>query len=269
MLRARSIPSYLACLVVMLCADSKAANQPAWQINSTHFTVITDAGEKKGREIAFRFEQMRAVFATLLGKDRLNQSVPLTIVALASDKAYYQAAPLRQGQPIGVPGFLVRGDDQDDDVGHLGAAGAHGGEGLVAGRVQEHDRPPVDIHTVGPDVLGDPAGLALRDLRRFLGDRGCVFGPAKDVVEHLERERAGVPGAEDVVEERRQVAHADREVADAGLGAEAAWTGGRRTVVFAKNVAHAQELVGQFVDAGSCPAPDDPKPADDAGRRTP
>lgn len=114
MLRARSIPSYLACLVVMLCANSRAANQPAWQqINSTHFTVITDAGEKKGREIAFRFEQMRAVFATLLGKDRLNQSVPLTILALASDKAYYQAAPLRQGQPIDASGFLVRGDDQD------------------------------------------------------------------------------------------------------------------------------------------------------------
>lgn len=114
MLRARSIPSYLACLVLMLCVDSMAANQPAWQqINSTHFTVITDAGEKKGREIAFRFEQMRTVFATLLGKDRLNQSVPLTILALASDKAYYQAAPLRQGQPIDVSGFFVRGDDQD------------------------------------------------------------------------------------------------------------------------------------------------------------
>jgi hypothetical protein len=98
----------------MLCVDSRAANQPAWQqINSTHFTVITDAGEKKGREIAFRFEQMRAVFATLLGKDRLNQSVPLTVLALASDKAYYQAAPLRQGQPMDLSGFLVRGDDQD------------------------------------------------------------------------------------------------------------------------------------------------------------
>ena len=107
MLRARSIPSYLACLLVMLCANSMAANQPAWQqINSTHFTVITDAGEKKGREIAFRFEQMRTVFATLLGKDRLNQSVPLTILALANDKAYYQAAPLGQGQPIDVSGIF-------------------------------------------------------------------------------------------------------------------------------------------------------------------
>lgn len=75
--------------------------------------VITDAGDKKGREVAFRFEQMRSVFASLLGKDRLNQSVPLTILALKNDKSFYQVAPLRHGQPIDVPGFLLTGEDQD------------------------------------------------------------------------------------------------------------------------------------------------------------
>ena len=34
---------------------------------------------------------------------------------------------------------VVGGDHEDDDVGHLGAAGAHGREGLVAGRVDEGD----------------------------------------------------------------------------------------------------------------------------------
>ena len=77
----------------------------AWlEIHSTHFTVITDAGEKKGREVALRFEQMRAVFATLLTKDRLNQSVPLTILAFKNDKSYYQAAPLqRRASPSTSP----------------------------------------------------------------------------------------------------------------------------------------------------------------------
>ena len=37
-----------------------------------------------------------------------------------------------------------RRDDQHDDVGHLGAARAHHGEGLVAGGVQEHD-PALDL----------------------------------------------------------------------------------------------------------------------------
>src|SRR6266478_4330590 len=43
----------------------------------------------------------------------LELPVPLTILALKNDKAFYQMAPLRQGQPISVPGFFVPGDDQN------------------------------------------------------------------------------------------------------------------------------------------------------------
>src|SRR5215472_13220141 len=99
--RTRSIPLLSALLTLILCAGLHAATEPPWlEIHSAHFTVITDAGEKKGREVALRFEQMRAVFANLLSKDRLNQSIPLTILALGNDKSYYQVAPLDQGQPI-------------------------------------------------------------------------------------------------------------------------------------------------------------------------
>jgi tetratricopeptide (TPR) repeat protein len=89
------------------------AETPWLEVHSVHFTVITDAGEKRGREVALRFEQMRSVFALLLTKDRLNQSVPLTILAFKNDKSYYQLAPPRQGQPIDVPGFLLPGEDQN------------------------------------------------------------------------------------------------------------------------------------------------------------
>jgi Flp pilus assembly protein TadD len=112
--RTRSIPLLLTLLLAFSCLSSRAANEPPWtEVHSTHFTVITDAGDKKGRETALRFEQMRAVFASLLSRDRLHESRPLTILGLKSDKAYYQAAPLRQGQPIDVPGFFLPGDDQD------------------------------------------------------------------------------------------------------------------------------------------------------------
>jgi hypothetical protein len=99
---------------VFLCTAVPAAEQSPWlEIHSTHFTVVTDAGEKRGKEVALRFEQMRSVFAILLMKDRLNEPPPLTIVAFKNDKNYYQGAPLRQGQPIGVPGFFVPGEDQN------------------------------------------------------------------------------------------------------------------------------------------------------------
>jgi cytochrome c-type biogenesis protein CcmH/NrfG len=117
MARAQLIPvSFLFPILVgiFLCTSSPAAEPSPWlEIHSTHFTVITDAGEKKGREVALRFEQMRAVFASLLMKDRLNEPLPLTILAFKSDKLYYQTAPLRQGQPTTVPGFFLPGDDQN------------------------------------------------------------------------------------------------------------------------------------------------------------
>lgn len=114
MSRARSIPLCFG-LAILLSASSPAAKQssPWLQISSAHFTVVTDAGEKKGREIALRFEQMRGLFAELLSRERLHQSVPLTIFAFADDRLYYQAAPLEHGRPIEAPGFVLTGDDQD------------------------------------------------------------------------------------------------------------------------------------------------------------
>lgn len=99
--------------ILVLCPVSRSAEPPWLELHSVHYTVITDAGEKRGREIALRFEQMRAVFAILLGKDRLSESRPLTILAFKNDKTYYQLAPLRQGQPIQAPGFFLPGEDQD------------------------------------------------------------------------------------------------------------------------------------------------------------
>jgi hypothetical protein len=117
MLRVRSIPVSILSAILLgffLSASAPAVEPPPWlEIHSAHFTVITDAGEKKGKEVALRFEQMRAVFAILLMKDRLNEPLPLTILAFKNDKDYYQSAPLHQGKPIGVPGFFVPGEDRN------------------------------------------------------------------------------------------------------------------------------------------------------------
>ena len=117
MSRIRSIPAgffSVLLLGVILSSSAPAAEQFPWlEIHSTHYTVITDAGEKKSKEVALRFEQMRAVFASLLMKDRLNEPAPLTILAFKNDKDYYQTSPLQQGQPISVHGFFVPGEDQN------------------------------------------------------------------------------------------------------------------------------------------------------------
>lgn len=111
--RDRSIPLYSAFLALVLCVPSLAVEAPWQEIHSTHFTVITDGGESRGREVALRFEQMRSVFAIMLSKDRLHESTPLTILAFQNDKSSYQLAPLNHGQAIDAPGFFLHGEDQD------------------------------------------------------------------------------------------------------------------------------------------------------------
>jgi len=103
----------LICAAVPNSAFAEKEVNPWLEIHSAHFTVITDAGDKRGREVALRFEQMRAVFSSILTKDHLNQPVPLTILAFKNDESYYRLAPLRHGQPIDVPGFFLAGEDQD------------------------------------------------------------------------------------------------------------------------------------------------------------
>lgn len=114
MSRILSIPLCVSLLALLSMARFASAAEPPWlELHSTHYTVITDGGEKKGREIALRFEQMRAVFANLLTRDRLHDSRPLTILAFKNDRSYYQLAPLHQGRPIEAPGFLLTSEDQD------------------------------------------------------------------------------------------------------------------------------------------------------------
>ncbi len=75
----------------------------------------------------------------------------------------------------------------DRDVGHLRAAGTHGREGLVAGRVEEDDPLAVVVDLAGADVLRDAAALAGRDLR--LADRVEQAGLAVVDVAHDRHDR--------------------------------------------------------------------------------
>jgi len=107
----RFLVSSLLLLIACRAIPAHAA-EPRWQeFRSAHFTVVTDAGDKKGRELVLRFEQMRALFAELLARKKVTMPVPLTIYALTDDKRFFQMAPLHNGQPISVPGFFLPAED--------------------------------------------------------------------------------------------------------------------------------------------------------------
>ncbi len=107
-----SASTFLLLFAVCLGPCALHAAEPQWQeLRSAHFTVVTDAGETKGREVVVRFEQMRAVFGEFLSRKKLKMPVPLTIYAVRDDKRFFQMAPLHNGQPISVPGFFIPNED--------------------------------------------------------------------------------------------------------------------------------------------------------------
>ena len=89
------------------------AGEAEWvEVRSPHFSVVTDTGEKRGREVALRFEQMRAVFGVLLTKAKVNLPVPLQVVAFRDTKEMKQHVPLWKGKPAQVSGLFEGNDDR-------------------------------------------------------------------------------------------------------------------------------------------------------------
>src|SRR5579871_1411760 len=96
-----------------LCALPATADTQWVEVRSEHFTVITDAGEKDGRRVIDRFEQMRVAFGLLFGRPGINQPVPLTIVAFRNAKEFRQYCPIFQGKVVQLSGFFQKADDED------------------------------------------------------------------------------------------------------------------------------------------------------------
>jgi Flp pilus assembly protein TadD len=105
--------SVLSLSTALVLCRAAFAGEPEWvEITSPHFSVVTDAGERRGREVATRFEQMRAVYAALLTKANVNIPVPLQIIAFRNTKELRQVSPLWNGKPIQLAGLFQSGQDR-------------------------------------------------------------------------------------------------------------------------------------------------------------
>jgi tetratricopeptide (TPR) repeat protein len=103
---------WLWLLILTTSLPAHAADEKWLRVSSDHFTVLTDANQKKGHEIAARFEQMRSAFAQLLMRKQVRMSEPIEIIAVADPAKYGQLAPLVNGHPITAPGFWLAGEDR-------------------------------------------------------------------------------------------------------------------------------------------------------------
>ena len=104
---------FLPLLLFCLFCPRALAGDAAWiEVSSPHFSVVTDAGDERGREVATRFEQMRAVYAALMSNAKVNTPIPLDIVAFRNTKEFRQVAPLWNGKPVQLAGLFQPGNDR-------------------------------------------------------------------------------------------------------------------------------------------------------------
>lgn len=101
-------------LLIFLLVPVLGFGSEQWtEVKSDHFTVVTDAGEKKGRDVVLRFEQMRQVFGTLMLHGEVKVSRPVQILAFKNTKEMRQMAPVFKGKPVEVAGLYQKGQAED------------------------------------------------------------------------------------------------------------------------------------------------------------
>ncbi len=103
---------YLAAFLVLLVGSAFAGEAEWVEVRSPHFSVVTDAGDKRGREVALRFEQMRAIFGKLIPTATVTLPAPLQIVAFRSSPEMQQFVPLWKGKPVELTGLFEGNSDR-------------------------------------------------------------------------------------------------------------------------------------------------------------
>src|SRR6266446_4930736 len=111
-------------LLLAVSGSSAFVHAQSWvEVISPNFSVVTDAGDKRGREVALRFEQMRHIFGSLVLREKMNTAVPLAIIAFKDHKGLQQVAPLWKGKPVELAGVYYQGDDKHFIALDLSSAG--------------------------------------------------------------------------------------------------------------------------------------------------
>src|SRR5690349_17481159 len=105
-------PCVLALIFFLTPAAALAQQYVA--VKTPNFTIVTDAGETKGRDIAEHFEQVRAAFGSFFIKESMSVPLPLTIIAFQASREFQQYIPKTVDKlKASWPSTVQHGEDQD------------------------------------------------------------------------------------------------------------------------------------------------------------
>jgi Protein of unknown function (DUF1570) len=84
----------LACGIALFCSPALAAKQQTWvEVRSPHFIVVSNAGEKRARETAIHFEQIRTFFRQVITIAQNAPSPTITIFAVKDEGSLRELLP--------------------------------------------------------------------------------------------------------------------------------------------------------------------------------
>jgi tetratricopeptide (TPR) repeat protein len=100
---------------ITTCALAGDSSDHWLEVRSPHFVVLTDSNEKQARRIAGQFEQMQAVFHTLMPNASSDAGSPIIVLAFKDKKGFQAVEPdeyLAKGQ-LGLIGYFMRAPDKN------------------------------------------------------------------------------------------------------------------------------------------------------------
>lgn len=109
----KSLAALVLAATVLMALPCRAKDDEWIEVHSPHFSVVSDAGDRRAREVALRFEQMYFVFGTLFSKKIVNFPVPLEIIAFRNTRELRDFVPLWKGKPVQLAGLYQGGQDRN------------------------------------------------------------------------------------------------------------------------------------------------------------
>src|SRR5579862_6150630 len=103
-------------LLLFLTTLTASASTPTWiEVQSQHFTLITDSSDKQGRHVLDQLERMRWVFHTLFPHSSVDPAAPITVIAVKKKNDFAALEPeayLAKGQ-ITLAGLFLNTQDKN------------------------------------------------------------------------------------------------------------------------------------------------------------
>jgi tetratricopeptide (TPR) repeat protein len=117
----------LVLMFVGACPAALAGPDQWTEVSSSHFVVVTNAGEKQARHILDQFERMRWVFQTLFPKLNVDPPTPIFVFAAKNGKTFQSVEPqdyLAKGQ-LSLAGYFLTSQDKNYILVRLDAEQEH------------------------------------------------------------------------------------------------------------------------------------------------